>query len=168
MCILSVNCQQAVLSNGPAIIVYQHCITNRNGATSKGQVSLEDNERSKHPTSSLSDENMKKIRDLLKTDRYFSCRGIAEELNISISLRRSPESFEEEKSVYKAILFWKKSLWVMRLGVINMNLPQNDKVQNRSLMVRRDRRRCHGSVGQENSEGSSATMKEEGFLLAAR
>ncbi|KAL2743799.1 integrase core domain protein [Vespula maculifrons] len=97
MCILSVNCQQAVLSNGPAIIVYQHCITNRNGATSKGQVSFEDNERSKHPTSSLSDENTKKIRDLLKTDRYFSCRGIAEELNISISLRRSPESFEEEK-----------------------------------------------------------------------
>lgn len=38
-----------------------------------------------HPISNSFDENMKKIRDLLKTDRNLPCRNITEEPNISKS-----------------------------------------------------------------------------------
>ena len=48
-----------------------------------GRESLEDDARSGRPTTSLTDANVERIRELLVTDRHLTCRMIAEKLNIA-------------------------------------------------------------------------------------
>ncbi|XP_026829836.1 protein GVQW3-like [Ooceraea biroi] len=52
-------------------------------AFSEGRESVEDESRSGRPSTSRNDENVKRIRDLVRSDRRLTVRLIADELNLN-------------------------------------------------------------------------------------
>ena len=124
---------------------------------SDGRESVTEEERSGQPATSRTEENIAKIRQIVRENRRLTVKSIAEQANIDretirkvltedldmrkVCAKTSPKNKSKEESQFAKtfrrdkLTFWVMSSQVMKHGSTNTTLKQSGKVHNGRLPI---------------------------------